>query len=399
MSNTFKIYQILKIFFLANIILTKCISRSPSTTIDEISRSDPISSTTSTSTTSTKSTTSTETIIPRSSKIVKWSNSNGNFILDNKKFVPVGFNAYWLGLHEDYSYPTHSQIEEMFIVAQKLGANVIRSHTLGFSSGHPKTLRPHDNNLNNDAWEPIDYAFLMANKYNIKLITPLTDSYNYYHGNYGDFCKTRNLDKTQFWTDPDVRNDFKDYIYKWLNHVNMYTGIKIKDDSSLFLIELGNELGNIRPGATSTNGPTKDWLSDISAFIKKNDNIHLILNGVDESLGQNDDFNIDTLDVFSGHFYWRDYNRLTYGSSSSKAISKPYIIGEYNSHFEQDWFDHIESIKNVSGSVFWSMYPHYGGFGTNERMPHNDGYTLHYPENISELTRLSQHFSKMKTRT
>ncbi len=382
------------LIYLIGIIYSKCIPYSGSSetvtkTIDETQTLDAISRTF-----------SLENPIPtqRSSNSKFVTFSNGEFKIDDKKFVPVGFNAYWLGLHEDYSYPTHSQIEEMFIVAQKLGATVIRSHTLGFSSGHPNTLRPFNNNLNTKAWEPIDYAFLMANKYKIKLITPLTDAYNYYHGNYGDFCKTRSVDKTQFWTDPNVRNDFKDYIYKWLNHVNSYTGIAIKDDPSLFLIELGNELGNIRPSVTSTNGPTKEWLKDISAFIKKADPKHFVLNGVDESLGQNDDFNIDTLDVYSNHFYWKDFNRLNSGSSSAKAVSKSYIIGEYNSHFENDWFNYIESDKNISGSVFWSLYPHYGGYGGSEPMPHGDGYTLHYPENISELTRISQHFSKMKER-
>ena len=52
----------------------------------------------------------------------------------------------------------------------------------------------------------------IAKKYNIKLIVPLTDAYSYYHGSYGDFCSNRGLPKTEFWTNGNVRSDFKKFI-------------------------------------------------------------------------------------------------------------------------------------------------------------------------------------------
>ena len=332
----------------------------------------------------------------RSSNYVYW---NGrDFILDKDIFVPVGFNAYWLGYTEEYTYPSHEQIEEMFMVAKQMGATVIRSHTLGFSGGSKNSLRPFDNNLNKQAWEPIDYSFRMANKYNIKLVIPLIDGYDYFHGSYGEFCKTRGVDKTQFWTNKDVRADFKEYISLWLNHVNRYTGISIKQDSSLFLIELGNELGNIRPGVGSTTIPTQDWITDISSWIKSIDKNHLVLNGADESLGTSNDFNIDSLDVYSGHFYGKDYWRVDYGSNNAKNVGKPYIIGEYDCHFGDDWFREIERRPNVKGTIFWNMYPHTNGYKGGNIIPHNDGYTLHYPEDNITLTRISKHFNSMKSR-
>jgi mannan endo-1,4-beta-mannosidase len=327
--------------------------------------------------------------------------TNGNkFVLNGKPFFPVGFNAYWLGLMEDGSYPSHAQIEEMFIIAKQMSATVIRSHTLAASSGYNQnSLRPNSLNgkLNNDAWEPIDYAFSMAKKYNIKLIVPLTDPYYYYHGSYGDFCSIRGVDKTQFWSDNGVRTDFKNFIKEWLNHVNKYTKVAIKNDTSLCMIELGNELGNIRPDAGSTTIPTEDWIRDISSFIKKIDTNHLVLNGSDECLGQSNDFNISSLDVYSAHFYWFDMGRLDYGANSSAAINKPYIVGEYSSKWNNDWFSQIENRKNISGSVFWSMYPHTGGYKSGNRIPHEDGFTLHYPEDTSQLINIANHFRRMQS--
>jgi hypothetical protein len=121
----------------------------------------------------------------------------------------------------------------------------------------------------------------------------------------------------------------------------------------------------------------------------------LVLNVVDESLGLSDDFNIKSLDVFSSHFYWKDYNRINNDAQKSKSVGKPYIIGEYDSKFENDWFNTIEQNPNVKGSVFWTMYPHYNGYKSGQPMPHIDGFTLHYPENSVELDRISQHFKRM----
>lgn len=327
---------------------------------------------------------------------VKW--DGRDFVLNGEKFVPVGFNAYWLGFTEEYSYPKHSQIEEMFKIAEQIGATVIRSHTLGFSGGSPNSLRPFDNNLNPNAWDSIDYSFYMANLYNIKLVIPLIDGYNYYHGSYGEFCKTRGLPKNEFWSNQVVRNDFKQYINEWLQHTNKYTGVAFKDDAAIGLIELGNELGNIRPNVGSTSIPTKDWIKDISSYIKSIDKNHLVLHGVDESLGQNDDFQIDSLDVYSGHFYGKDYSRIDFGSNSAANVKKAYIIGEYDCHFEEDWFTEIERRTNVKGTIFWNVYPHTNGYKSGSPVPHNDGYTIHYPENELEFDRIQQHFKNLKSR-
>lgn len=335
---------------------------------------------------------------PVSSKFVKTKGSN--FVLNGKPFFPVGFNAYWLGLMEDGSYPSYAQIEEMFIIAKQMSATVIRSHTLAASSGyHYNSLIPNrlGGKINNDAWDAIDYSFLMAKKYNIKLIVPLTDAYSYYHGSYGDFCSNRGVDKTQFWTNSDVRSDFKNFIKEWLNHVNKHTKVAIKNDPSLCMIELGNELGQIRPNAGSTTIPTEDWIRDISSFIKTIDRNHLVLNGSDECLGQSNDFNISSLDVYSAHFYWNDFGRLDYGANNSAAINKPYIVGEYSSKSGGDWFSQIESRKNIKGSVFWSMYPHTGGYKSGNRIPHEDGFTLHYPEDTQQLLIITNHFRRMQS--
>jgi hypothetical protein len=319
-----------------------------------------------------------------------------NLSLDGNKFVAVGGNAYWLGYTEEHGYPSKEQIEEVFIAISRMGGNSIRSHTLGHSSGTAGSLRPFDNNLNENAWDSIDYSFSMAKKYNIKIIAPLTDAYSWYNGNYGHFCATRGVPKSDFWTNQEVRADFKDYIYKYLNHFNKYNNCLIKDDPCLGIIELGNELGNIRESANSLTIPTYDWLKDISEFVKANDSNHIILNPADECLGQSGEFSIGTLDTFGAHFYWGDYDRLDRGIELCRGVNKPYIVGEYSSFVEEKWLRDLE-MKNAKGSLFWSIYPHRNGIFGGEKIEHNDGFTIHYrEENNKNLLLLSQHFCRMR---
>lgn len=316
--------------------------------------------------------------------------------LDGEDFIAVGPNAYWLGYMEDGSYPTRAQQEEMFIAAKRMNSTAIRSHTLGHSSGGPNSLRPRDNNLNENAWESIDYAYSLAKKYDLKVVAPLTDCYFWYNGNYGDFCKTRGVPKRDFWTNRQVINDFKDYITKYLNHYNKYNKCMIKDDPSLGIIEIGNELGNIRPDHGSVNIPTFEWLKEISEHIKSIDHKHVVLNPADESLGQSNDFEVKTMDCYGAHFYYLDKNRLDYGLNMTRRENKPYIVGEYSSFSSNEWYKLLES-KKVSGSFYWSMYPHRNGIMGGDEIPHNDGFTVHYSKTDERyLVEITNHFCRLR---
>lgn len=316
-----------------------------------------------------------------------------DFCVDGKKWVPVGFNAYWLGLDEAYQHPSWKRIEEMFQVAKKMSATAIRSHTVGHSSGSKPSLRPWDRNLNNDAWKSIDTAIYLANKYNVRLVVPLTDNYWWFNGNYGDYAKARGLSKKDFWTNRALIDDFKDYINKYLNHVNQFSGIAIKDDPAIFLIETGNELGNIRNQDNSI--PPKAWIQEISDYIRSIDKNHLILDGVDESLGQSDNFHIPSINVYSRHFYSEDYEALHARAADAAKVGKPFIVGEFSSHCSDNWLRLMEKEENVKGTFFWSMYGH---DDNGQWIRHDDGFTLYYKEGSSynNLLKLANHARRMQ---
>lgn len=327
---------------------------------------------------------------------VKWDKNLSNFELNGDKFVPVGVNCFGLGLCQEYmNYFSHTQITEIFDSVKKLMGTCIRSHTLGFSASSENSLLDYNLNFREAAWDPIDFSLSEAKRTGIKIIPIFTDPYEYYHGSYAVFC-TNGVPKDQFFTHTIPRTNFKNFISGWLNHVNKYTGIVNKNCPDIFALELGNELGQQRPSSGSTAIPTKEWLTDISDFIKSIAPNILILCPTDESLGQSDEFNIQNLDIYSQHFYGYDYDRMSYGYDNSINANKPYIIGEYSSQFNQDWFSNIERL-GVHGSFSWSIYPaHHDG----NRLIHGDGFDFWYDnktsENTKQLLLMSNHFRRMR---
>ena len=195
-------------------------------------------------------------------------------------------------------------------------------------------------------------------------------------------------------------NNFKDYIRQWLNHVNPYTGLAIKDDPYLFLIETGNELGQYRlypsnPSLSSNTIPTKTWIRDIVRFIKSIDKNHLVLDGVDEELSD-ENFSISETDVFSRHYYWADYQTPSVLARKAASVSRPFIIGEFDSHINVDWLKYLEREPNIKGSFFWSIYGH--ADNQVDYVRHDDGYTLYYKESssYSDLLKLANHARRMQ---
>lgn len=98
-------------------------------------------------------------------------------------------------------------------------------------------------------------------RWGIRLIIPLTDQYDYYHGGKLDFLRFRNLstsDESAFYSNTDVVSDYKQYIGTLINRTNTYTNIAYHQDPTILAWETGNELKD----------PPATWTSDITSYIK-----------------------------------------------------------------------------------------------------------------------------------
>lgn len=234
----------------------------------------------------------------------------------------AGMNMYWLGLDENcappqvgrcIAYPSHFRIDDALETAAALGANVIRAHSLGISTGSPLSLQQFagSNDFNDDALETVDYALHRAKALGIRFIIPLTDNYNYYHGGYYNFvdyqislnesapaqpnltdcdpfpkrivalndsCRAffdHNASATFGIGDATI-SGFKKYIKNLLNHKNRYSGNLLKYEPTILAWETGNEL-------QIKSSPFTNWTNEIAAFVKQTLGAkQLVMDGRDE---------------------------------------------------------------------------------------------------------------------
>lgn len=246
-----------------------------------------------------------------------------SLLLDGKPWKAVGANVYWLGLDENVtppkgepyyaplkaSYPTKGRITETMAVIKAMGGTMIRAHTLGVSTGNPLSVMPMLGVVNEQAFDSIDWAVYQARQYGIRLLVPLTDNFDYYHGGKYNFLRWNGLNFTQtkdssnpqiqqFYTNATIVASFKDYIFKLLTHVNRYTNISYADDPTIFAYETGNELCG--PVWGDMNVPAS-WVQEIGSYVKSLAPNKLFVDG---TYGVNrTHLAIAEVDMFSDHYY------------------------------------------------------------------------------------------------
>ncbi|OCL06481.1 glycoside hydrolase family 5 protein [Glonium stellatum] len=113
---------------------------------------------------------------------------NGSeLLLSGTRWTAAGANVYWLGLDENVqpaagqpfyapynaSYPTKGRITEIMNTLQVLGGRTIRSQTLGVSVGNPLSVMPKLGEVNEQAFDTIDWAVYQARQHGIRVFAPL----------------------------------------------------------------------------------------------------------------------------------------------------------------------------------------------------------------------------------
>lgn len=304
--------------------------------------------------------------------------SGAQLMLDSKPFRFAGANIYWLGLDENVggvNYPTPFRVDDALTTAEAMGATVVRAHTLGISVGCKLCVEPSLGVFNETALQHIDYAIKEAHNHHIRLIIPLVDNWHYYHGGKHTFTDWRNLPvEDEFYTDPTVISDFEQYIQHLLDHVNTYTGIAYKNDPTIMAWETGNEIS-----------PPTAWTEKIATFIKSIDSHHLVMDG-SQSLDLNA-LSLPNVDLYTTHFYPITISLFQEDAQIVARRHKVYIVGEYDwsgTHGGDALSAFLPAIEHstTAGDLYWSLLPHNDTYGF---VGHNDGYTLHYPGDTTDM--------------
>lgn len=300
--------------------------------------------------------------------------------LKGELFRFVSFNVPNLHILEDPNWHRIDPWEQEDAIrsVKMMGGRVIRTYTLSIKGG----VRPVESGnqlahiLNKGVYSEelfvdLDKAIQLAGEYGVYLIIPFIDEWSWV-GGITEFSALYGKTKSQFFTDTQVKQGFKDLISYVLNRTNTFTGVKYKDDPAILAWELGNEL----------RSATDSWIAEMATYVKSIDTNHLLMSGRDKITTA--DLNNPNIDFLSSHYYTNNgtgsFANRAKADRTLSAGKKPFIIGEYGLVDVLQIENMIEeSVNNgTSGSLIWSLRFRNvnGGF-----YYHNDTPTrsYHYP--------------------
>jgi len=271
----------------------------------------------------------------------------------------------------------------------------------------------------------LDYAIASAKERGIRLVLPFVNNWGPF-GGMGQYVRWAGLDDHgAFYTDPQIRQWFKDWMTALLNRTNTYTGVKYKDEPTIAIWELANEprcegVPQL-PSKDCSNETIVAWVAEMAAHFKSIDSKHVLGLG-DEgfmcsqdtghwaytcSTGQDslafaqlDDIDIVGLHVYPDHWdtdvEWSREWILDH-VAIAEQVGKPIFIGEYgwrgaaprNVVFDE-W---VGAFEEAGGdlALLWWMQPR-NEFSTP---PDSDGFTVYCPSAV--CTQTSQRSRGMRT--
>ncbi|KAK4055790.1 hypothetical protein OIV83_000337 [Microbotryomycetes sp. JL201] len=285
--------------------------------------------------------------------------------LDGERFLAVGPNVYWLGrpsatalktlmthlltpsywlaaldenVQPNPSIPSQGRVLEIMSIAQAMGSTAIRSHTLGANVGTALSIENALGQFSSRAAEAVDWAIYAAKSYGLRLIIPLTDQYDYYHGKFGGiptFLRWRGLpadspdDYGPFYDlESDVYKDFVDFVTTLVTRPSNLTGLTMAQEPTIMAFETGNELGG---WSGKHHPPPVEWTQSIADLLKTLAPDTLVVSG---TYGvRKDELGIDNIDIVSNHFYPPYSFNAKRSANQAHKGGKAFIAGEY------DWTD------------------------------------------------------------
>lgn len=306
-------------------------------------------------------------------RFISWNIPNLNYVEDEMDFTTTN----------PYGLPDEFEIRDAMATVQQMGGRVIRLYTIPVRSKEfPEeavTYVEAPGVFNEEAFLTLDTVLALANEYQIRLIFPLVNNWQWMGGvpNYADF---RSKTWGEFWTDPQLIEDFKQTIDFVVNRTNTVTGVKYKDDKAILCWETGNEL----------QGP-HEWTVEITRYIKSLDDNHLIMDGyhaIDELPIRGGSIEEPSIDIITSHHYEEDpllMSRNIAAKVTQVAGKKPYILGEIgfiSTSGMAALLDEVIENAGISGALTWSIRYHHrkGGFyWHSEPVGHGIYKAYHWP--------------------
>jgi mannan endo-1,4-beta-mannosidase len=302
-------------------------------------------------------------------------NPPANFELEGKPFCFAGTNNYYLA-----SKPK-PMVDDVLQAAKALDFPVVRIWgyldigSLDGSVGHvdpwgdkqtgkkdgiyfqfwdPVQKKPVFNE-GEDGLQKLDYVMAKAAEAGVKILVVLTNNWHDFGGMDQYLTWYGRSKHHEFYTAPEVKQAFKDYIAHLVGRKNTVNGRLYREDPTVFSWELGNEprCKGTGPASTGwTNQTLTTWADELSGYIKSIDPNHMVSVGDEGFLDgggehwaykANDGVDHEALTALPGvdfgtfHSYPEDWGaKLEWGDRwivdhlrVARKLGKPTILEEY----------------------------------------------------------------------
>lgn len=325
---------------------------------------------------------------------------NNRFYLNDEEFRFLGFNAYYL--HNIYfSEQTRDQIDHVFETAAVNGIRVIRTWAFHESNDfkNQSAIRKSPYYYSEYALQGLDFVVKRAKDFGIRLILVLANNNAEYGGiqQYIEWANlyhsdtVRNFTHADFFSDPEIKSWYKDYLNILLNRVNIYTGISYKDEPAVMSFELMNEAQ--APGLDFNI--ILNWYKEMSRYFKNIDTNHLLTTGEIGYDSGTERYSDITMFYNSSGFLFNGYYGTSYFNNSSLPgidyttfhlypeawqldaiagntwikdhimiaddLGKPALLGEFGTRenkekFYRDYFQML-NMNDCKAAIVWNYIP------------------------------------------
>ena len=310
-----------------------------------------------------------------------------------KQYRFISFNIPNLHLVEDnmafeaqneWRFPDEFEITDALTTIKAMGGRAARTYVISIcKKAGPNAIPCHvkkPGDFNEDAFRALDKVLEVANRVGVRVIIPFVDNWKWW-GGAEQYAEYRGKTAAEFWTDPEVIDDFKRTVNFILNRRNTYTGTLYKDDKAVLAWETGNEIYS--PYA---------WTKQIAAYIKSLDSNHLVWDGfyIGNKPIQLEALDDPNIDIVSSHHYpdstrGADQMIADIGKFHEQISGKKvYIVGEFGFIPPPDIRKVLDAVigKGLSGAMIWSLRFHNrdGGFYWHSEPASASLYNpYHYP--------------------
>jgi hypothetical protein len=304
--------------------------------------------------------------------------------------VPYDFT---LRLPERMTLPTPWEIEDAMKTLSRLGMSVVRTWNLPMRGPDEEPQPWHyllaPGQFNEAAFKTIDHTLALANRHGVRVMLCLSAEAGDYLGGIGTYAAHRGKKRGDFWTDAQLREDYKATVRYVLNRVNTVTGVPYKDDKAILAWQFGNEM----------YGAQTNWLSEMAAYMKRLDPNHLV-SETRHSPAFAPQLIDPNIDLLTRHLYT---NYALSGTNWVAAVKReaeqikgqrPFFVGEFGPYIDNNvltrenvegklkaFLDACVETEGVSGALLWSMYFHHrdGGYYWHQIFTYPSVWSYHFP--------------------